>query len=158
MLQKRRAFGYPLLCISFPLLERYLREKSRSYQSKSVNETFYQEFVGCFPEIKTKENAKKIWRAYRNGLLHQGAPNRIWQGGWKVAVSHDYEIVAFDEKNRLVIINPRKLSQRTIDIICADFGIFEGHGSPDHPLPKVIKIKQEIQTVPGTILPLKKKT
>ncbi|MDP2922160.1 MAG: hypothetical protein Q8O30_00360 [Candidatus Omnitrophota bacterium] len=143
VLQKRRAFGYPLLCISFPLLERYLREKSKNFQSGSLNENFHKEFLKLFPEALSLDDAKKIWKAYRNGILHQVAPSRVGPRGKQTAVSHDCSIIAYDKKNNLVVINPKKFSQRVIEIIEKDFSTYEGKNSPDHPLPKVRLINKK---------------
>lgn len=137
LLQGHRAFGYPLLCISLPLLERYLRQKSGIYQRSSLNNQFYGQFLKLFPEIRNIDEAKDFWVSYRHGLLHQAAPKMRGPGSRRAAVSHDYCLIRRDDRRNLFIINPKKFSSRVVDIIENDFSTYEGTGSFDHPLPKL---------------------
>lgn len=62
--------GFVILMISFPLIERYLREKSGVHEGQ-LNDSFYSELQTIFPAIADQETAKQFWHVYRNGLLHQ---------------------------------------------------------------------------------------
>ncbi len=64
--------GFPILMITFPLLERYIREKSKNHEADSLNDEFHKELIKIFPELKTTSNSKKFWKIYRHGILHQG--------------------------------------------------------------------------------------
>ncbi|MEE8329333.1 MAG: hypothetical protein V3R54_05325, partial [Thermodesulfovibrionia bacterium] len=62
--------GFVILMISFPLLERYLREKSGVHEG-NLNDSFHSELQTIFPVLTSQEIAKQFWHVYRNGLLHQ---------------------------------------------------------------------------------------
>ena len=63
--------GFVFALVSFPLLERYLRQKSGAGQKTSLPEQFFCELGKLFPGIAKRE--KDFWQCYRNGLLHQVA-------------------------------------------------------------------------------------
>src|SRR3989338_816269 len=62
--------GFPILMISFPLLERYLREKSGVHEG-NLNDSFYSELQNIIPALTSLDLAKQFWHVYRNGLLNQ---------------------------------------------------------------------------------------
>jgi hypothetical protein len=151
-LYKNRDAGFILLIITFPLLERYLREKSGIYQGKlnDNNDKFYCELLNLFRELNDKNNAKSFWDAYRNGLLHQVTislknNNNMIPPKWKI--SHDTNKVLYQDPNGDFFIQPVEFTKNVIKVIENDFPTFEGKHSNDHPLPR---IKQEGPTILST--------
>src|SRR5260370_33667137 len=62
--------GFVILMIAFPLLERYLREKSGVHEAY-LTDPFYDELRRVFPVLPDNAVAGQFWQVYRNGLLHQ---------------------------------------------------------------------------------------
>jgi hypothetical protein len=130
--------GFVFTIITFPLLERYLREKSGVREGK-LDSKFYCELEHVFPEIIGRGN--DFYGAYRNGLLHQAAFSlKTTQGPVrtlpKAGLSgYDPRPVYFDANTAAFYLNPEVFYQRVIDAISSDFATYEGASSPNHPLP-----------------------
>ncbi len=143
--------GFVILMVAFPLLERYLREKSGVHEG-SRNDSFHKELAAVFPELKSQKDPPHFWQVYRNGLLHQVtfSKRKNRQGiklpdGW---VSNKGAAVSIDS-NGDFWVHPSQFAKRVIDTIEKDFPTFEGQHSPDHPLPSV----HQFRTIMGTGAP-----
>ena len=139
-LYPKRDAGFAILMIPFPLLERYLRQKS-GIGEKVLDAPFYEELVKFIPELRDKVNACKFWHVFRNGLLHQVAistENRRGDQMPQGILSHDFpKAVEVDSQGRFRV-QPVELSERIISGIQADFAIYESTlASPHHPPPRI---------------------
>jgi hypothetical protein len=110
-----RDAGFVIAMISFPLLERYLRQKTNA---EPKNKAFIAGLLKALPELGTTEAAILFWNSYRHGLLHNVTMNRESHG-----LTHDSEIVCI-EKDK-VWLNPVLFAERIISTIENDFEIFE---------------------------------
>lgn len=136
-LYSNREAGFVILMVVFPLLERYLREKSGVHED-SLNDSFYNELCRLFP-LNTKETASQFWQVYRNGLLHQVTLSQRSRKGIQMPdgwVSSDVDILSIDNNGNFWV-HPAKFAQRVVQAIEDDFATFEGGHSANHPLPKV---------------------
>ena len=128
LLYPDRNAGFAILLIAFPLLERYLRQRTGHTSDQSLSDAFFDELLRLFPPLKTSATARNFWQIYRNGLLHEitlsrqarkGAPMPV---GW---VSHDKPLITI-ETGGGIWINPVEFAQQVIATIEADFATFEG--------------------------------
>lgn len=137
-LYSNRNAGFVILMVAFPLLERYLREKSGVHE-EDLNNSFYKELVAVFPELTSQNYACHFWQVYRNGLLHQVTVSQKNRKGIKMPdgwVSNDVAAVSKDS-NGDFWLHPAEFAKRVINTIEKDFHTFEGPHSVDHPLPQV---------------------
>ncbi|MCR4286894.1 MAG: hypothetical protein NUW09_02650 [Deltaproteobacteria bacterium] len=136
-LYSKQDAGFAILMISFPLLERYLREKSGVHEGK-LNGLFYSELQKIIPALTSIESATQFWQVYRNGLLHQVTLSRKDHKGIEMPIGwlhQDADLLSLDTGGGFKV-HPVKFSKKVIDVIEKDFGVFEGPNSPNHPLPK----------------------
>jgi hypothetical protein len=139
MKQDERA-GFPIVMISFPLLERYLREKSGDHEN-SLTSKSNEQLRRIFPELASPKQAEEFWNVWRNGTLHQAFPRIIGTspndqcGG--LCKSPDGR-TAISIKAGNFWIHPHEFSDRIVNVIQSDFETFLGKGSPKHPVPVVI--------------------
>jgi hypothetical protein len=134
--------GFPILMIVFPLLERYLREKSGTHENSLSNNSFYLELRKIFPELINDQAAKNFWETYRHGLLHQVTVSLKNRKGVRLPsawLSNDFETIEVDKAGNFCV-HPAKFAKRTIETIEKDFDTFEGKHSPNHPLSTVFDI------------------
>jgi hypothetical protein len=131
-----REAGFAILMISFPLLERLLRNRAGLLPGRNLVEPFYAELLVLFKELQTTDTAKEFWNIYRNGLLHQVSMSRqkingdILPIGW---LSHDKPGITVDDRGSFWI-HPVDFAKKVIDEINADFDSFSR--KPDKiPLP-----------------------
>jgi hypothetical protein len=130
--------GFVILMVAFPLLERYLREKSGVHEG-DLTDPFYDELRHVFPALPDNAVARQFWQVYRNGLLHQvtlSQQNR--QGlqmpdGW---LSSHVDALTIDASGDFWV-HPAKFAKTVIQMIETDFTTFEGQHSVSHPLPVV---------------------
>jgi hypothetical protein len=144
--------GFPIMMIAFPLLERYLREKSGSYEEVKLNDEFFLRFKEIFPEVGSKENAVDFWQAYRHGILHQGAVSQKKRKGVRLPsgwLSHDFGVIVVDDDGNFCV-HPVKFAKRVIQVIEKDFTTFEAKHSGSHPFPQVSFI---LPSIYGTAAP-----
>jgi hypothetical protein len=66
--------GFIFALVAFPLLERYIRNKSSCPEGESLKPQFFAELGQMFPEILGKESA--FWDCYRNRYPDPGAAER----------------------------------------------------------------------------------
>lgn len=122
-----REAGFVIVMISFPLLERYLRQKTGA-EPKSPK--FTERLLKIFPELGGRDKAQAFWTGYRHGLLHNVTMSRQSHG-----LTHDKPVVEI-ESNGKVWLNPPLFAQRVLDTIEGDFATFE-RGTP---LPTVVAV------------------
>jgi len=140
-LYKNEDAGFPLLMLTFPLLERYLRKKSNTSESSSVGDPFYDELLNFFPILNNRVNAKKFWQVYRNGILHQATlSQRDRKGinmpdGW---LSGDEKEDVHIDSSGAFWVNPVYFASHVINAIDKDFLNFEARSNSDHRLATVI--------------------
>lgn len=137
-LYSRQDAGFVILMISFPLLERYLREKSGVHEG-NLNDTFYNELQTIFPALTSQELAKQFWQVYRNGLLHQVSLSMKDKKGIQMPSSwlhKEAEILSIGKSGDFWV-HPVKFAKKVIEIIENDFTTFEGPHSTSHPLPRI---------------------
>jgi hypothetical protein len=134
--------GFPILLITLPLLERFLREKTGVYEDKLTPE-FYREIERIFPALRTKNpwpgsgsetTAQRFWSVFRNGLCHQATlrelPDIFFAGLNNEAPDVRTDGLSF-------VVSPVKFSRRVIEEIEADFNMFLGKSSRRHSLPQI---------------------
>jgi hypothetical protein len=124
--------------ITFPLLERYLREKSQSYEENNLNNKFHEELIKIFPELNTFENSKKFWKIYRNGILHQATLSSQDKKlrGCLTKLSNSIHI----DIGGTIYIYPKNFSKKVIMTIENDFNTFIAAHSTNHMLAIVYKL------------------
>jgi len=133
-LYPNREAGFVILLVTFPLLERYLREKSGIHEQLNLDPRFYQKLLDLFPELETIDEPPKFWEAYRHGLLHQVT---IGHKRRKSGVSHDLESTLKTDSSGKFWLHPVKFAKRVIQQIEDDFSTFEGGDSGNPPLPRI---------------------
>src|SRR6266850_1397405 len=133
--------GFAILMIALPLLERYLREKSKTRESRNLKPCFYVEFREVFP-VPTVEVARQFWQVYRHGLLHQAAPKQSDQKK-VVWMSSNHQALEYDSSGHFYV-NAVEFARKVIQTIEAHFETFEGPGSASHKL-------YVVHNVPGPV-------
>lgn len=129
--------GFATMMVVLPLLERYLREKTLSFEERNLTPTFHKELASCFPNLQDESRARDFWSVFRHGVLHQGTFRKL--GGvadvsGKLANCADAVEV---EGGGNFVVNPVKFAAVVVKLIEDDFVTFEGRGSPHHPLAHV---------------------
>lgn len=124
--------GFPILMITFPLLERYLREKSQNYEEYKLNDKFHDELIKIFPELNTRENSKKFWKIYRNGILHQATLSSQDKtlSGCLTKLNDSIRV----DIGETIYIYPNNFSKKVIKTIEEDFKTFVAAHSNNHML------------------------
>jgi hypothetical protein len=137
-LYKNSDAGFAIMILSLPLLERYLREKSRTFELP-LSAAFFQECIKVFPPLGTEQRANKFWRACRHGLLHQVTfkQGKTDESLPKIALTGNTIEMQYIEKEEIFCLNPVWFSKKIIGLIEADFSTFEGTSSLNHKLPQV---------------------
>lgn len=123
-LSSDREAGFIVAIVTFPLLERYLRQLTRA---EPKERRFTEGLLRLFPELETVEAAERFWTTYRHGLLHNVTMSRETHG-----LTHDSAAVQIDPNGK-VWLNPASFSERVLFTIENDFGTFER----GQPLPSV---------------------
>jgi hypothetical protein len=116
--------GFIMAMAAFPLLERYLRQSTKS-EPKSPR--FIAGLLKVFPELASIGAAQTFWTTYRHGLLHNVTMSRESHG-----LTHESAAVQIDA-NHKVWLNPVLFAERVVALIEADFHTFES----GEPLPTV---------------------
>jgi len=133
--------GFALLALSLPILERFLREKSGLGEERVLDNSFYNELRALLPDLSSNDIARRFWRAYRHGLLHQAtfslkadsgaATPSVWIN------PKQPEVVCHDPAKGSFTVNARKFSETVLATIRTEFSTFVGGASANHPLPEV---------------------
>lgn len=108
--------GLIILMSTFPILERYLKEKSGC---DPIAPPFLAAFIQVVPELGAEANAKLLWTTYRDQLLHNASFER--QSQWLSRAKGIFEI---DEQGRYWL-NPALFAERVVSVIRSDFACFE---------------------------------
>ena len=138
-LYPHRDAGFAILLIAFPLLERYLRQKTGLTSDQNLSDAFFDELASLFPTLKTNATARNFWQIYRNGLLHeitlsrQARSGTAMPSGW---VSHDKPLIAIESDDSMWV-NPVEFARLVVATIDGDFTTFEGTSSASTRLPTV---------------------
>jgi len=136
-----REAGFAILMISFPLLERLLRNRSNLLPVNHLTDVFYSELHKFLPELQTVDAAKKFWNTYRNGLLHQVSMSKQNKNGDALPVgwlSHDKPGISVDEHGRFWI-HPVDFAKRVLNEVNSDFTTFSIKPSKQ-PLPNKFRL------------------
>jgi len=126
--------GFIVVMVAFPLLERYVRSKSKCEPNTP---RFNQALLRVLPELQDETNANLFWAIFRHGILHNVALSRETHG-----LSHTKPIVEI-WPNAKVWMNPNLFATRVLETIRSDFSSFEG----GVPLPQP---QQVFEGMPGT--------
>jgi hypothetical protein len=119
---------FVIMLIVLPMLERYLREKSKTNEERTLQPSFYQAFGKLFPKIGTTKDCKQFWKVFRNGLAHQVMMNTA--SGESARFDRTGPDLDYD--SRVFMVNAPKFAKKVMDEIEADFRTFEAPGSPNH--------------------------
>jgi len=144
--------GFPILMITFPLLERYLREKSENYEADNLDDRFHNELINIFPELENIPKSRKFWKIYRNGILHQSTlseKDKIIRG----CLTSKYNIIHIDNEG-VIYINPAGFAKMVVKIIDRDFDNFIAANSINHMLPIVYNLQDGDAGTSGPGAPL----
>jgi hypothetical protein len=150
-LYPQRTAGFAVMMIAFPLLERYLRQKSGLPAQANLNDSFYDELIELFPELMQRATAKQFWQVYRNGLLHEVTMSVQDRKRNKMpAGSLTQDVLGLSrESDGSFFVHPVDFARRVVECIEGDFSTFEGTTSAGT-LPKVTVYRSGIEssTVP----------
>ena len=141
--------GFIFVMVAFPLLERYLRNKSGTPEGENLGTKFFEKLADVLPMIADRRN--DFWHCYRNGLLHQVAfpkakpvwdkkkKTRIWVDLPPSGISgHDERPVYFNDEFGAFILNPIAFFDHVKKTILDDFVVYEGKdSSTKYPQPQV---------------------
>jgi hypothetical protein len=142
-LYPRHEAGLAILLISFPILERYLRQMANiSLNHKVTKEAGMKELLKLLPELNSTKDARKFWNIYRNGLLHtltfredySGVPFR--SGG----ASHDISDI-LTKKGKDYWIHPVKFARHIVSAVESNFKTFQGDPNAKSSLPKIVPLE-----------------
>jgi hypothetical protein len=136
-----RDTGLATMLVSFPLLERYLRQKNRRTPSDKLNPQCMETLRQIFSVLPDAATATKFWSVYRNGLLHRATLSLRTEGGRVLpdSLTHDISVPVQIEPDGSFVVHPKLFSEIVVRTIEADFQTFAGTGSPGHGLPKVVQ-------------------
>jgi hypothetical protein len=135
-----REAGFPILLITFPLLERYLRWCAKVFPPKNLDDKCMNVLRKLFPELGSLDDARKFWKVYRHGLLHTVTFSPEDQKGFPLPVggaSHDISKVIM-KSGKIFWVHPVLFAQRVVSAIESDFKTFQGDPKEKSSLPKIV--------------------
>ncbi len=135
-----RNAGIAALMLSFPLLERYLRQKNNLNPSDALNDGCMTDLCTIFPALPSLGIARQFWHIYRNGFLHQVTLSPQKRNGTNMPVgwlTHDINTAVSIEADGSFLVQPVLFSQTVVKTIENNFLLFAGIGTPAPPLPVV---------------------
>ena len=145
LFQKRDA-GLVILMTAFPLLERYIRQKTPMSASDNFGDDAKALLLSLFPELKNLDAAGQFWQVFRHGLLHQVSflPEKRSSGPKRPPVSlpgsritHDIPVAIRIEADHSFTLQPVIFCDRVLSVIEADFATFIGGvQSTAYPFPR----------------------
>jgi hypothetical protein len=115
-LYSTRDAGFVIVLVTFPLLERYVRQKT-DLSEDHLKPRFYKELVRLFPVLENETSATEFWNLYRNKLLHI-----VTSKGW---LSHDLPASIIIDNGKFKL-HPVEFAKQVLKIIEDDFTTFEG--------------------------------
>jgi hypothetical protein len=155
LLYPHRDAGFPILLITFPLLERYLRQKTCLASDDTLSDGFYDELMQIFPVLTSRDHARNLWQIYRNGLVHEITFSHQTRKGAVMptgSLSHDKPMITI-ESDGSIWINPRDFAQHVVSTIESDFSTFEGSSASTSRLPTVKAVRTQPSAAdPGRII------
>lgn len=129
--------GFPVLMITLPLLERYLREKTDNHQQE-LQEGFHRALVQLVPTLNDIRTSRKFWRLYRHGMLHRGTlkleADVIEVGIDERAADYGLVTVSYDSQGYKFRVAAVAFSQLVVSTIENDFDTFAGDNSGTNPM------------------------
>ncbi len=134
LIAKDEHTGFAVLMLTLPILERYLRQKLTITQD-NLPDSFHEELVKLFPQFQKKENAKRFWRVYRHGLLHQATLQGL--DGIIAFVHNAVSIVECAPDGRTFGLSPNQFALAVLSIIENDLTTFENVSGSQPQLPSV---------------------
>lgn len=143
-LRKNANAGFIFVLVAFPLLERYLRRKSRCPDGENLTEEFFNRLGLLFDGIAGNE--REFWDCYRNGLLHQATfpqaklvkKTGIWTQLPDAGISgHDPRPVYFLQETTQFFLNPISFFDNVTEAILRDFDTYEKSATTHFSLPSV---------------------
>jgi hypothetical protein len=131
-----RDAGLIVAMVTFPLLERYLRQKVVLPADQRLTDAFHDELARLIPGLRDRAQAKQFWSAVRNGLLHQATVQPDPDTKSTIcALTHDIPcIFLMDETTGTLVLHPVLFAKRVIEVIRADFATFVGQAHTAPPL------------------------
>jgi hypothetical protein len=137
--------GFIFTLVSFPLLERYLRNKSGCPEGETLTNQFFTNLAHVLPEIAGVE--RQFWNCYRDGLLHQvtfpkaklDKKTRIWVNLPPAGISgHGSGPIYIEPNVGGFFLNPIKFFDHVTATILGDFSVYEEVNKATHyPLARV---------------------
>jgi hypothetical protein len=135
-LSRQENAGLAMLMIAFPLLERYLREKSGAQENNHPPEAFFVELRKIFPVLSDNSIARKFWADFRQGLLREVTltqqPSELGASSHQTAA-----LLTVDAAAGRFELCPALFVGKVIETIEADFRTFEGKDGLYHSPAKV---------------------
>jgi hypothetical protein len=141
-LYPKRASGIAALMISFPLLERYLRQTNGLKPDQDLNDSCMDTLKTLFAALPDTATAWDFWRVYRNGLLHQATLSTHTRKGKILpagSMTHSLGVPLAVKPNGGFILQPVLFSKEVVRAIETNFRIFDGAGTSGPRLPRVEK-------------------
>ena len=136
-----RDAGIPVLMVSMPLLERYLRQKNGRTPEQPLDDACMGTLRGIFPVLPDIASAWRFWQVYRNGFLHQVTLSLRTRAGTALPSSeltHDIAEPIQVRRDGSFVLHPVLFSKLATATIEADFATFVGAGTPAPKLPEVV--------------------
>lgn len=115
--------------LSFPLLERYLRQNNRLTSSDDLSDACMKDLCTLFGALTSVSVARQFWGVYRNGFLHQATLSAQTRKGANLPVgwlSHDKPHSVAVGIDGSFWVHPVLFSQRVIQAIERNFVVFSG--------------------------------
>lgn len=144
--------GFAVVMVAFPILERYLRQKTNLTQEQSLSDAFYDELRVVFSELSSGDMARQFWSVYRNGILHQvtfSSKSRKQNPLPNGVLSYDVNRLTIDHRGNF-FMNPVAFAKQVVEVVEANFSTFEGTGnSSAPPLPVVHRLPVAGNTEPS---------
>lgn len=151
-LSQKENSGLAMLIISFPLLERYLREKSRAYEDNHLPAAFFDELRKLFPTLADNSVARDFWHVFKHGLFHQVVLSQK-VGKLGVLSSDQARTLSVDLASGRFELDPVQFVNKVVETIEADFETFNGTINDDHRVPKVHVLKDDAVSEPSGMAP-----
>jgi hypothetical protein len=119
--------------ISFPLLERYLRQANGLKPTEDLNDNCMNTLQTLFDALPDTATARDFWQVYRNGLLHQATLSTHTRKGKILpagSMTHDVGVPLVVKPNGSFVLHPVLFSKEVVRTIENKFWIFDGPGTP----------------------------
>jgi hypothetical protein len=137
---KVEQFGFIIVMVTLPLLERYLRQKE-NITGDTLKQEFYIALERLFPELQgQRDETRKFWRLCRNGLLHRSTFNG--PGIYLVRNLNTPVVVARGDQSDFVFhLDPVAFSKKVLATIGDDFEVYAN--SLTSPLPVISPLRTD---------------